>query len=848
MSERLGASFSIDVTDLKTGLTQANRLIRESESQFKSAAAGLDDWRKSEDGLNAKIKSLNDITDLQKKKVDALKTEYKNLVKNGLDPASKEAIQLRTKINNEEAALRSNEKELKNQKEALKEVKKGTEEAGQGFSKFGEMAKAAGAVAATAIAAAGAAVGSLLKSAIEGYAETEQLVGGVETLFGAGGKSLEEYAESVGKTTDKASREFIALQTAQRKVIENANNAYKTAGMTANDYMSNVTAFSAALISSLEGDTLRAAEVADRAMTDMSDNANKMGTDIDSIVQTYQSLARGNYQMLDNLKLGYGGTKTELERLIEDASKLEAVQDELNVTVKEGDLSFANIVNAISVVQKEMGITGTTAKEASTTIQGSLSSMQAAWGNLVAGLADENANIDQLITNFIDSVGTMAENLLPRVTIAIDGILKMVQSLIPQLPPMIAEFLPVIIDGIMGLLDGIVAVLPTVINTILEVVPQLLTALIGMLPTIQKTIVDIIIQVINALTEMLPTILDAIMQIVPMLITSLVKSIPKLITAAIQFLMAIVEAIPTIVVALIEELPAIVKTIVDVLITSIPQIINGAITLLMAILDALPVIIQALNDNLPEIIITITNALVEAIPMIVDGAIQLFMAILDALPVIIDALIQNMPEIIATIVQGLVNSVDAVLQGAIQLFSAIIKAIPDVIKKLGEKLPEIITAIVNGLKDGFKRIKDVGKQMIEGLWEGIKEMGDWIGDKISGFCDGVIGGIKSFFGIASPSKLMENLIGKNLALGIGVGFEDEMNEVNKRINNAIRIDDIGINARISGAQNAVNENSGGGKSVIVYQTNNYSQAHSRYEIYQSKKQTMAAVQLALAGV
>ena len=725
--ERLGASFSIDVTNLKAGLAQANRMIRESESQFKAAAAGLDDWSKSEAGVTAKIKSLNEITDIQRKKVAALEQEYQRLIDNGLDPTSKEAVTLRTRINQEQAALASNEKELRKQTAALKDVGKSSDEAGNKISKFGGVAKAAGAVAATAFAAAAAAVGALMKKSLDSFAEYEQLVGGVETLFGDSADTLMGYAEK----------------------------AYQTAGMSANEYMQNVTGFSAALISSLGGDTKKAAETADRAMRDISDNANKMGTDMESIVHTYQSLARGNFQMLDNLKLGYGGTKSELERLIADASKMTDIQKDLNVSVKEGDTSFANIVNAISVVQSKMGIMGTTAKEASTTIQGSVGAMKAAWSNLVTGMADETADIDALITNFVDSLITAAGNILPRLTIIVQGIVKMAQSLLPQIPPLIQEMLPVIVEGIIGLLDGIVAVFPTIIQTILDVIPQLLDAVIKMLPTILTTVVDIIVQIMNALSAMLPDIVNAIMEIIPQLI--------------------------------------------DALIAAIPQLIEASITLLMAIVEAIPIIIDALINDLPHIIETIITCLMQSIPQLIDGSIKLWMAM--------------------------------------------IQAIPKFIPKLVKSIPAIIKAIVDGLKNGFSDMVEAGGNLIEGLWEGIKDAGKWLKDKISGFASGIVDGFKSFFGIHSPSKVFENQIGKNMALGIGVGFEKGMDSVNKQIQNAIRLDGIGINAKVAGSMDA-----GSGKSVVVYQTNNYSQAHSRYEIYKSKQQTIAAVQLAMAGV
>lgn len=766
-NERLGASFSIDINQLQAGLKTANRLIRESESQFKAAAAGMDDWSKSEAGLNARISSLNQITAAQREKVRALKENYQQLIKQGLDPASDRAIQLRTQINNEEAALAKNEKALMDNTIALaelgdeaQETGDDIEEAGNSFDKFGSMAKAGCAVAAAAIAAVGAAVAKITMAAVQNYAEYEQLVGGVETLFGASGQSLEEYAKSVGKSVDEAKGEYDKLMTAQDNMITNAANAYKTAGMSANEYMANVTGFSAALISSLDGDTVKAAAAADRAMTDISDNANKMGTDMQSIVDTYQSLARGNYQMLDNLKLGYGGTKTEMERMIADANKVKAANGEMaNLSID----SFADITEAIHIIQDEMGITGTTAKEAASTISGSVNMTKAAWQNLLTGIADDTQDFDLLVNNFVDSVDAAANNLVPRIATALKGVVKLVEKLIPQIPPLIQEFLPVAIEGIMSVTQGLVGVLPTVVDALLEVVPLLLTSLIEMLPTISETLVQIIVQIINTLTEMLPTIVDAIIQVVPLLITSLVNAIP--------------------------------------------QLLQAAITLLMAIVQALPTIVQALTTQLPTIINTVVSVLIQNLPLILNAAIQLFMAIVKAIP---------------------------------QIIPQLVKAIPDIIKAMFNALtsPEAIASF-----------KDAGKMLIEGLWNGISNMTEWIGKKIRGFGDSVLGGLKKFFGIESPSKVMANVVGKNLALGIGKGFEDNIKGVNSEIQSAMSFESPTVNVKrnyVNGsAENGIGTD---GKTINVYQTNNYSQAHSRYEIYKSKQQTAAAVRLAMETV
>ena len=253
--------------------------------------------------------------------------------------------------------------------------------------------------------AAGAGFAALATASVKGYGDYEQLVGGVETLF----------KDSSGT------------------VVHYANDAYKTAGLSANNYMETITGFSASLLQGLGGDTKKAAEVGNRAVIDMSDNANKMGTDMESIQNAYQGFAKQNYTMLDNLKLGYGGTQEEMKRLIQDAAKAKDMQKELGVSVDASSMSFANIINAISVVQKKLDITGTTAKEASTTIQGSVNSMKAAWSNFLTGMADPDQDFGQLVDNLVDSIVTVAQNLIPRIKMTMPRLAQGVGQLFSQL-------------------------------------------------------------------------------------------------------------------------------------------------------------------------------------------------------------------------------------------------------------------------------------------------------------------------------------------------------------------------------------------------------------------------------
>ena len=274
---------------------------------------------------------------------------------------------------------------------------------------------ALGGGAAVAVAAATTAAVALGKASLEGYAEYEQLIGGVETLFKDSAGTVQEYAA----------------------------NAYKTAGLSANEYMETVTSFSASLLQSLGGDTEKAAQYADKAITDMSDNANKMGSSMESIQTAYQGFAKQNYTMLDNLKLGYGGTKSEMERLILDAEKLDSSFKASRDTNGDLAMSYSDIVDAIHIVQTDMGITGTTAKEASTTIQGSLQSAKAAWSNLVVGIADENANLEELVNNFVESVVTAGQNILPRIEIILQGMSQMLSQAG-------TTFIPLIVDAIVS--------------------------------------------------------------------------------------------------------------------------------------------------------------------------------------------------------------------------------------------------------------------------------------------------------------------------------------------------------------------------------------------------------------
>lgn len=425
-------------------------------------------------------------------------------------------------------------------------------------SKFGSAAKAVGLAASAAIAAGTAAVVGLVKQATIAYGEFEQLEGGVKKLFG----------DEVKDT-----------------VMKNAEEAFRSAGLSANEYMETVTGFSSSLIQSLNGDTAKAADIADRAIRDMSDNANTFGTSMESIQNAYMGFAKGNFTMLDNLKLGYGGTKEEMARLIADASKMTDVQKELGIEVQKGDLSFANIANAISVVQQKLGIMGTTEEEAATTFQGSLSMMQGAWTNLVAGMANPDADIGKLVGDMIDSAQTFLGNAIPIITQALEGI----GTAIEQLAPVLAAEIPGILEkSLPGLLESGAKVIESLAKGLLQAIPKLM-----------PTVTDVIMSLVKMLISLAPQIITVGLQCILELVNGITQALPELIPAAVDAILTIVEALtqPDMLLQLVDASILLITTLAEALIDAAPKLIEKAPIIIgnlaKAIIQALPKILQA---------------------------------------------------------------------------------------------------------------------------------------------------------------------------------------------------------------------------------------------------------------
>lgn len=618
-------------------------------------------------------------------------------------------------------------------------------------SAFGEKLKAGLAAAAkvgfAAVSAAAAGMAALGTQSVKLYSDYEQLVGGVETLFGAGGASLEEYAADVGKTVSEAKGEYDALISAQNEVMANARDGWKNAGLSTNEYMETVTSFSASLIKGLGGDTQKAAEIANVAITDMSDNANKMGTDMEMIQNAYQGFAKQNYDMLDNLKLGYGGTQSEMARLINDSGVLGDAMEVTAETVNQ--VSFDKMIEAIHVIQDEMGITGTTAKESSSTIQGSISSMGAAWENFLTGMADPEQDFDALLGNLVDSIVTVGENLIPRIQMLLprlaEGLTQLAQSLLPQIPIILQTLLPTLVSGATSLISGFTAVLPSILTTALSMVPQLT---------------------------------QAAMTIITNLMSALILAVPQLLGAGAQMLTTILSGITAALPSLLSQIPTMLQSGLSVLMEQLPLILSAGMELLRSLTSGIVEALPDLISQLPLIIDSFVSFMLDNLPSILDSGVEILLELANGIIAAIPQLVAQLPQIITSITTGLVGALPMVLEAGTKLLlglaSGIIKAIPQLVSQL----PQIIQAIVSGIGSLMSRVIDIGTQIVNGIWQGIQNAISWFTNQVTSFFSGIVGGVKKVLGIKSPSRVFAE-IGGYMAEGLGSGWSKEYKGVSR---------------------------------------------------------------------
>lgn len=645
---------------------------------------------------------------------------------------------------------------VKNMNESMKDATNTASKMSSVMKGIGSSAIKVGKGLAVAGAAAATAVTALVSKSVGAFADYEQLTGGVETLFGAGGRSVEEYAQSVGKSVSDVQGKYDSLMSAQNVVLENANKAYMTAGMSANEYMDTVTGFSASLISSLGGDTNKAADYANSALVDMSDNANKMGTNMTDIQNAYQGFAKQNYTMLDNLKLGYGGTQAEMKRLLSDAQKITGQKYDIS--------SFADITQAIHAIQTQMDITGTTAKEASTTISGSWGSLKAAFQNVLVGLTTGGDMFDQSLDALINTAVTFGQNIIP----AIKGALSGIGYLIEGLAPVIGETIPPLINDLA----------PTLANSAVSLISSLVNGLTQNATQFSECLSNMIIVAVAGISTVVPQLLDAASKIVSNLMQGLTNSMPQIVNGA---------------VTLIEGL-------VNGLVNNIPLLIMGAV----------------------QLVASLANGLIANLPRIIDAGVNLITGIVSASYSMMPQIIQNGMQLVVNLAVGLVRAIPQLIAALPRITGAIVKGFKSVnwfdlglqlIKSIWEGIKSIGSEMWNGVKEKTSELWGGVKNVVSEKLNNIKSAYDAHGGGLKGATFAAIEGVKEYYRTGydainqlTGGKLGEvvNAVGEKMEVVKGK-FSEAFGNVKNTVMTIFENIKNGITEKISAAVNKVKE-------------------------------------------
>lgn len=658
--------------------------------------------------------------------------------------------------------------------------------------KLGGIAGAAFAGVTAAVGAGTAAFTGLTKSALDNVASYEQLVGGVETLFGAGGATIEEYAASVGKSVSDVKGEFSTLETAQKTVLDNANKAYQTAGMSANQYMETVTSFAASLKQSTSGE-VEAANVADQAIRDMSDNANKMGSSMESVQSAYQGIAKQNYMMLDNLKLGYNGTKTEMERLLSDAEK---IHQEATGEVTHYDINnLSDVYTAIHEVQTELGITGTTAKEASTTIEGSMNAAKASWDNFLTGTGD----VDQLA----ESVATLANNVVNNLSEIIPRLASGLPTLVSQLGGMIPDLsnqiLPPLIDGAVTLINGLISVLPELVQSLLPPLLQgaasVIAALVSVLPPLLMTVASVC--------------LDLMEQLGSQVWEWISTNVGGWIDGIASWFAQLPERIWTWLSSVFMKIGEWGASIVEWIATSVPLWIEN------------------IGEWFAQLPGKIWTWLVNTVTKIIQWGVSMQQNASTAIQNMIFAIISFMQQLPGKIWTWLVNTVNKLNTWR-----------QDLVSKGTSAAQGLFNAVVNGIKALPEKMLSIGKDIVTGIWNGISSGWNWLIGKVKDLANSLLQGAKDALGIGSPSKAFRDEFGRWLLPGAEIGIEKTMPGALKTMRESATalleemrgtvIDYSGEIALSAGSLQGRKAIAAGGTSIYydnrIDQTNNYHEA------------------------
>ena len=728
--------FKADISQFSSSAQQLNQYVNTINSEFNLATASMGRWSDNTDGLQAKLKQLNGTLEAQRAKLKPLEEQYAQLVKENKQNTA-EGKRLYKQLVDQQTAVAKTEKEIGHYSKSLKELQDAGVSTRQELEKLTkaqeEQGKSAGSIGSKIAGGIGKAIGGLATASA-----------GAVTGFFALAESTRETRTEMGK-----------LET-----------AFNQAGFSAEEMERTYTNFNAVL-----GDTKKSTETLQQLA---------MFADTEQELTDYTNILTGVYA-----RLGDALPTESLAEAINHTIQLGEVQGSMADALEWAGVSVEDFNNQLAQCSNEeernalinktlTGLYGEASEQYQKTNKDIIEA-EKAQTRLGLAMADLGAIAEPIMTMLKNAFAGLLEAIKPFVELMGSGLKNAFEGS--------TEGAKQLAEGITGIVNVLIekvnTMLPHVIGIVLQLIPQLIQAILNAIPTLIETLAQVVSQIVVALGEMIPQIIQAVISALPLIIQSILGAIPLLLDACLQFFHAIIDALPIVIDQLLSMLPSLIASIIDALISLTPQLTDGAIDLFMALVEAIPVIIDKLVPQIPKIVNAIIDGLLKLLPKLLDASVKLLMAIVKAIPTIIATLVREIPRIVRTITNTLISRLPDLINGAVQLLMGIVEAIPIIIKELIPQIPTIIKSIVQGLVEGIPQVMEVGKDLIKGLWEGIKSMGSFIADKIKGFGKSIVNGFKKIFKINSPSKVFEDVIGKNLALGIGEGFSDEMGSVKK---------------------------------------------------------------------
>ena len=759
-----------DTTELTKALKDVNNVIQKSNTELKSLNQALKLDPKNTELLAQKQEVLQNSIKATTDRLNTLKEAQKQMGSyNSLTEAQKESYRaLSVEISKNESSLQSMNKELK------ETGKVNLESLRNGLAKVGSVAlSVAEALAKVAAAVAGALAG-LVAAGVKSYGELEKAQKGAERLYGDS---------------------FSIVQ-------ENASKAYKTMGLSASEYYDQVNTYAVGLKESLGGDSEAAANLSNNILKAQADIVAATGADADAVQNAFAAVMRGNYTMIDNLRLGIKGSKEGMQEVVNKVNEWREANGNTSKLVMG---NYADMQQALVEYTQMVGVAGTAEQQMSSTISGSLSQMKAAFDNFINGSGSAE-DLAGTITTFLTNIGNAISKLAPSI---LSGIVQLIQTLLPQVVSMITELLPQLISAVSNLIDSLLNSLKGNTGKIGDTIGSLLQDVIKFITDNIPKIIEIALLIVESLAKglakALPTLLTSVIEMLANVITTILSHLPEIIKCALEIILALakglVEALPK----LIEAIPKIITALVQAILNPemLAKIIESAVqlvlTLAVGIVEAIPKLIEAI----PTLIESLVTALLspEMLVKVIEASIELVVNLAKGLIEAIPKLIMAIPKIIIALVKALVNPemLMKVIEAGVKLIVTLGSALVENIPKLINEVPKIISSLFNKLKDLITKTDwgKIGSDIIKGICEGFGRIGNYISKKVNEVKDAITSKFKSIFGIHSPSKLMADTIGYNITAGIGEGIEEGIPDALSDAQKAMKRLNAGIESSVN---------------------------------------------------